>query len=120
MRKYRDVIISIVSLLLAYFIWHILENVFYLILFTLLISIGISFLFIALLAKKSRLSKYRIFAVINGIAALSIFGYAMYTILFGDWLMSELTGYVLLFYVLPVNIILLLIDYILYNKNKKE
>ena len=117
-----------ISLLLAVFCW-ILSGVIasatpkiWIALFAITFSmIFLCFLIIAI-SKKIRpgLSPYRIFVLTDSTLGLCILGYALYDILTDTGWFAGLRGMLLLIFILPINLLLLLITFLIWKFNKRK
>ena len=117
-----------ISLLLAVFCW-ILSGVIasatpkiWIALFAITFSmIFLCFLTIAI-SKKIRpgLSPYRIFVLTDSTLGLCILGYALYDILTDTGWFAGLRGMLLLIFILPINLLLLLITFLIWKFNKRK
>ena len=64
-------------------------------------------------------SKYKIFAWTDGLIGIGVIAYAVYDIMTSTGWFAGLLGMLLLIFVIPVVVLLLIIDFILYIRNKK-
>ena len=81
----------------------------------------VCFLVIALIKQiKPDASSYKIFAWIDGILGIGATIYAIYDILTATGWFAGILGMLLLILVLPVIILLLIIDFVLYKRSKRE
>lgn len=69
---------------------------------------------------KSKASVYRIFAWTDGILTACVILYAIYDILTDTGWFAGLFGMILLVYIVPVLLLLLLADFVLYKINAKK
>ena len=119
---------TIILFLLAAFCW-ILSIVLpsaslqlWLALFATAFSIAfLGFLAITISQKTNKnLSPYRLFAIVDGIIGLCIVAYALYDILTDTGWFAGLTGLLLLIFAVPIVVILLLADYLVWKFRKKK
>lgn len=68
---------------------------------------------------KPNVSNYKIFACTDGLIGIGVTIYAIYDILTDTGWFAGLVGTLLLIFVVPVVLLLLIIDFILYMRNKK-
>jgi len=85
--------------------------------FTLLTFCLLIICMVRALGKKA--SAYRIFAITNGILAVLVTGYAVYDILTDTGWFAGLLGVILLVYVVPVFLVLLLLDFIVWKISRR-
>lgn len=79
----------------------------------------VCFLVIAIIRQiKPGVSSYMIFALTDGLLGVGVTAYAIYDILTDTGWFAGLLGMLLLIFVVPVIIVLLIIDFILYKKSK--
>ena len=78
------------------------------------------FLVIAVIRQfKPEISGYQIFAWTDALLGISVAAYAVYDILTDTGWFAGILGYVLLIFVVPVIVLLLVIDFVLYKRRKK-
>lgn len=65
-------------------------------------------------------SGYRIFAWTDGLLGIAVTAYAVYDILTDIGWFAGILGSILLIVVVPVNILLLVVNFVLYKRNKKR
>lgn len=88
-----------------------------------ILSIVVGCLLVTAIVKhlfKSRASVYRIFAWTDGILTVCVILYAIYDILTDIGWFAGLFGMVLLVYIVPVLLLLLLADFVIYKINQKK
>lgn len=91
-----------------------------------LFAIAFSMVFLCFLTitiqKKFRpsLSPYRIFALTDIVIGLCVLGYALYDFATDTGWFAGLTGMLLLIFVLPINLLLLLIDFLIWKKKSSK
>ena len=79
------------------------------------------FLTITILQKfRPGLSPYRIFALTDIVIGLCVLGYALYDFATDTGWFAGLTGMLLLIFVLPINLLLLLIDFLIWKKKNSK
>ena len=114
-------LLALLSWILAFFLTSSTPKV-----WTALFAIAISIAFLCFLTitvlKKFRpgLSPYRIFALTDIVIGLCVFGYALYDIATDTGWFAGLAGMLLLIFVLPINLLLLLIDFLIWKKKNSK
>ena len=90
-------------------------------LFAIAFSIAfLCFLAIAVIKRKGPpVSPYRIFAITDCIIGLCVLAYALFDIATDTGWFAGLTGMLLLLFVLPINLLLLLVDFLVWKFRKK-
>lgn len=79
------------------------------------------FLVIAVIRQfKPEISGYQIFAWTDALLGISVAAYAVYDILTDTGWFAGILGYVLLIFVVPVIVLLLVIDFVLYKRRKNK
>lgn len=79
------------------------------------------FLVIAICKKKGKsISPYRTFAIVDAIIGLCVLLYALFDIATDTGWFAGLTGMLLLIFVLPINLLLLLIDFLIWKKKNSK
>ena len=79
------------------------------------------FLIIAISKKiKPNISSYRIFAIVDGILGLCILAYALFDIATDTGWFAGLFGMLLLMFVLPIHLILLLGNFLLWKYHRRK
>lgn len=69
---------------------------------------------------KPHISGYKIFALADAIIGICVTAYAIYDILTDTGWFAGIVGVLLLIFVLPVILLLLIIDFVLYMRNKRK
>ena len=69
---------------------------------------------------KPHISGYKIFALEDAIIGICVTAYAIYDILTDTGWFAGIVGVLLLIFVLPVILLLLIIDFVLYMRNKRK
>lgn len=65
-------------------------------------------------------SAYKIFAVVDGLLGIGIAAFAVFDIMHDNGIFAGLLGYLLLVFVIPIILLLLIVDLVLYRKHKKK
>ena len=69
---------------------------------------------------KTDISPYRVFAVVDGLIGLCVAAYAVYDILTDTGWFAGMLGIVLLLLVLPITLVLLLLDFLVWKVRKAK
>lgn len=128
MKRVKKIMISVVILtvilwiMTAAIINYSLPGGWILLLFAIVGSIlSICMVCVWLIGKiKPEISHYKLFGIADMIMEVIIVSYAVYDMLTDTGLMAGIKGFLMLFFVAPIPLVLLIIDIILYVKSKKK